>query len=170
MSSSSFGCRRYALLFFILILFVVFSVGVSAHAGHNNTRTGNVTIQDRSINSSSKFNFSSRVVGSTGHIEFYNTTAGASIKAIGGAELRYLGSLGALNRLNLFTEFPAVPNRTQVDPGSRAKYMTSEGFYIFSGDFVSFWLPDNTYALMLVTAVSPNYNLTFEYIAHNQSA
>ncbi|HLD33787.1 MAG TPA: hypothetical protein VJB66_03600, partial [Candidatus Nanoarchaeia archaeon] len=170
MSSSSFGCRRYALLFFILILFVVFSVGVSAHAGHNNTRTGNVTIQDRSINSSSKFNFSSRVVGSTGHIEFYNTTAGASIKAIGGAELRYLGSLGALNRLNLFTEFPAVPNRTQVDPGVRAKYMASEGFYIYAGDFVSFWMPDNTYALMLVTAVSPNYNITFEYISHNQSA
>ena len=155
----------------MVILFLSVMLSIAANAA---VLTGNITLEDFTANSSSKFNFLTRVINSSGHMKFTNLSASIPI-------LEPVNNATRLWSLTFYSDdltgatfrnnFRRVPNATYTDfmghgydtwPSANS----DKGFVIA----VAVSSGINTYyGALFVKNVTPGVNITFEYKYNNAS-
>lgn len=131
--------------------------------------TGNITMEDVDINSSSKFNFSTQKLGALGHFRFDNTTTGgAVIQVVNGSQAKLM-PMGMIQ--GPFSNLEVVPNQNTVDFLGTG-YGTFSSVSVFPNTAIAFTVANGSavyYGALRITTINLGSNITFEYKFNNIS-
>lgn len=154
-----------------IFLFTIFSsLSISSFAAV--IESGNITLRDFNINSTSSFNFTSNKTG-LGHLKYDNSSNQFDfIETMGGAQLMALGSYskGYSDFVNNFNQVP-LANFTSGFQGAR--YVDGQLYHLLTGYAVALLIPNGTggyyYSAIYITQVNFSNNMSFYYKFNNQS-
>ncbi len=157
-----------------LALAAIFAFSIFAYSAAADVFTGNATIQNYDVNSSSTFNLTNRSVGAGGHIKFNNGSFNSFIEAIGNASLMPLGFFSGDFSGDAFSnDFVQVPNESFTDFFGTKDYVHSSQAFVFPGDIVAFRVANASgslfYGAIFIKQLNQGANITFQYKFNNQT-